>query len=348
MNDIRVLVVDDSAFMRKMITDMIQTSKGMSVVDTARNGQQALDKIRSLKPDVVTLDVEMPVLDGLSVLREIMNTEPIPVIMLSSLTQHGADATIKSMELGAVDFVSKPSGSISLDIDNVKEELINKIHMAYQANLQKKPAHYQVKNTKQFLYHRNLIAIGVSTGGPKALQILLNQLPQELASPVIVIQHMPASFTKSLARRLNQLSSLTVKEADHGEILKQGTVYIAPGGKQLTVKKVGQTLVINIDLSPTGIKHTPSVDYTYHSLSKLSDFNLINVILTGMGSDGTNGLKQIKQSQPSHYIIAESEETSVIYGMPKSAIENVGADAVLPINKIGEALTELVVQKGES
>ncbi|WP_279401200.1 response regulator [Piscibacillus salipiscarius] len=137
MNDIRVLVVDDSAFMRKMITDMIQTSKGMSVVDTARNGQQALDKIRSLKPDVVTLDVEMPVLDGLSVLREIMNTEPIPVIMLSSLTQHGADATIKSMELGAVDFVSKPSGSISLDIDNVKEELINKIHMAYQANLQK-------------------------------------------------------------------------------------------------------------------------------------------------------------------------------------------------------------------
>ncbi|WP_279401199.1 CheB methylesterase domain-containing protein [Piscibacillus salipiscarius] len=205
-----------------------------------------------------------------------------------------------------------------------------------------------MKNTKQFLYHRNLIAIGVSTGGPKALQILLNQLPQELASPVIVIQHMPASFTKSLARRLNQLSSLTVKEADHGEILKQGTVYIAPGGKQLTVKKVGQTLVINIDLSPTGIKHTPSVDYTYHSLSKLSDFNLINVILTGMGSDGTNGLKQIKQSQPSHYIIAESEETSVIYGMPKSAIENVGADAVLPINKIGEALTELVVQKGES
>lgn len=347
MSDIRVLVVDDSAFMRKMITDMIQHSEGMSVIDTARNGKQALDKIKSLNPDVVTLDVEMPELDGLAVLKEVMEFNPVPVIMLSSLTQKGTDTTIKSIEYGAVDFISKPSGSISLDIETVKNELIRKIYLAAKANLTVSTTTKQLQKPSDFTYNKNLIAIGVSTGGPKALQKVIGQLPENLSAPVIIIQHMPPSFTKSLAKRLDNLSALKVKEAENGEILENGTVYIAPGGKQLGVKRVGSVLSNQVLESPKNIRHVPSVDYTFETISHITGYNIINVILTGMGSDGVNGLKAIKQSQSSHYIIAESKDTAVIYGMPKSAIEQVGVHAVLPVGQIGRVLTNLVVKKGE-
>ncbi|TFB23193.1 chemotaxis response regulator protein-glutamate methylesterase [Filobacillus milosensis] len=348
MNKIRVLVVDDSAFMRKMISDMINQSDGLEVIDTARNGKVALEKIKQLKPDVVTLDIEMPELDGLQALKMIMDENPVPVIMLSSLTADGTKSTIQSIEYGAVDFLTKPSGSISLDIEKVEKELIQKIKAASTANLQKgkiihKP---QTQERMTFPFDQSIVSIGVSTGGPKALQMLIKDIPSDFPAPILIVQHMPPRFTESLANRLNQIADIDVSEAYHGEILRKGKAYVAPGNYHMEVEKLGTSIVAKMNQNEVDHGHRPSVNQLFKSLAQLKNFNHISVVLTGMGSDGTEGAKFLKSKVQSNYLIAESEETAVIYGMPKSIVEKVGANSVLPIHQIGQTLNELVTKGG--
>ncbi|WP_102028236.1 protein-glutamate methylesterase/protein-glutamine glutaminase [Salirhabdus sp. Marseille-P4669] len=354
----KVLVVDDSAFMRKMITEILESDSALTVVGTARNGQDGLEKANALLPDVITLDVEMPVMNGLETLEAIMQSRPTPVLMLSSITQEGAESTIKALSLGAVDFIPKPSGPISLDIENIKQEMIEKVKHAANANInivakdeKKADSSKDVIVNKRIFYppkpnydqRKKIVAIGVSTGGPRALQRVLTKLPSPFPAPIVIVQHMPQGFTKSLAERLNKLSKIHVKEAEHGEILQNGTAYIAPGNYHLTLKKVGTAVTVFLDQEKPIGGHRPSVDYLFESLIPLSNYQKTIVVLTGMGSDGTKGLSKVKVADPQSQILAESEESAIVFGMPKSAIQTTFVNHVLHIEKMSEVLTQLTV-----
>lgn len=359
---IKILVVDDSAFMRKVITDFFKEDTRLQVVGTARNGQEALLKIKELQPDVMTLDVEMPIMNGLETLKQVMGTNPLPVVMLSSTTYEGAYNTVLAMQYGAIDFVAKPSGAISLDLHKIKEQLIEKVVLASKANLRAfKKNEYNtsvgntsstpIKNSRIELgtpykiagavekQDKRVVCIGTSTGGPKALQEVLSHLPRGMNAPVLVVQHMPPGFTKSLANRLNTLSDLTVKEAESGEILQKDTVYVAPGGYHLTVRKMGTALTAHLDETESRKGHRPSVDVLFESISQLKEYKKIAVILTGMGTDGTDGLKALKLAGNT-YAIAESEETSIVYGMPKSAIGTNLVDSIQPLTFISSTISQ--------
>ncbi|MBM7701885.1 protein-glutamate methylesterase/protein-glutamine glutaminase [Metabacillus iocasae] len=364
MGKVKVLVVDDSAFMRKLISDFLESDGRFEVVSTARNGEDALEKMKMFHPDVITLDVEMPRMNGLEMLRQLMKEKPTPVVMLSSTTSEGAQNTVLAMEYGAIDFLAKPSGAISLDLYKVKETLIEKVLLASKANMKVFNGKYvsydsdlkkavfsyrnnstiELKNTIQsekVKTKKKIVCIGTSTGGPRALQEVLTGLPGEFESPIVIVQHMPPGFTKSLATRLNTLCSIHVKEAEHGELLIPGTAYIAPGGLHLTVKKIGSSVAVNLDEQAAIKGHRPSVDRMFESVGLLKDYEKIAVILTGMGSDGTEGLKKLKNSGKTK-AIAESEETSVVYGMPKSAVATNLVDCVEPLYQISSVITEYV------
>lgn len=327
-----------------MISDMINQSDHMETVDTARNGLDALEKVKRFNPDVVTLDVEMPKMDGLSALKRLMKEYPVPVIMLSSLTGEGTDSTIQAIEYGAVDFITKPSGAISLNIEEVKDQLIHKITAAATANVKQESRHNSVQTHRhqELLYEHSIVSIGVSTGGPKALQTLMQQLPQDFSAPILIVQHMPPRFTQSLARRLDQISHIPVKEAENGEVLKKGNAYVAPGGLQFEVKPMARSLVANISEPTIQHGHIPSVNQLFQSLANIDHYNLINVVLTGMGTDGSIGAQTIERHSNSYFFIAESEDTAVIDGMPKSLKQTVQVNAVLPIDRIAQMLSKLV------
>lgn len=357
MDKTSVLIVDDSAFMRKLISDFLNEHPLIEVADTARNGEDALKKIEKLNPDVVTLDVEMPVMDGLETLEKIMDLYPRPVIMLSSTTQKGAENTMLSLEMGAIDFIPKPSGSISLDLHMIKEEMKQKVLQAKSARVRffsaeidknilpnigiySKIALNKKKNPFPAINHFSLpkiVCIGTSTGGPRALQKVLTSLPENIEAPLFIVQHMPKGFTQSLASRLNQLSKITVKEAEHGEEALNGTAYIAPGGSHMRIRKNGRSLMIELDQSPPISSHRPSVDVMFQSLTAFENYHKIAVIMTGMGSDGTEGLLELKKSGNTH-AIAESQATSVVFGMPKSAISKSLADSVEDVDKIADSI----------
>ncbi|WP_083633448.1 protein-glutamate methylesterase/protein-glutamine glutaminase [Alkalihalophilus pseudofirmus] len=345
VEQINVLVVDDSAFMRKVISDMLNKDPYIHVVGTARNGKEALTKRVSLAPDVITLDVEMPVMDGISTLEQLMKHDPIPVVMISSLTKEGALQTLLAMELGAVDFVAKTSGAISLDLHVIEKEIVKKVKLASQANLmnntserhiQQKPS-YRPFVTKHSTSSSNkkMIAIGTSTGGPKALKEVLTNLPKEIDAPIVIVQHMPSGFTQSLAQRLDTLSHIDVKEAAGGDILRNGTAYIAPGGSHMEIMKTGQAYSIHLNKGDMRRGHRPSVDVLFESLAKFPDLQKIAVIMTGMGSDGKAGLEKLKENGLC-FSIAESVRTSVVYGMPKAAIEAQLVDEISDLDKISD------------
>ncbi|MCE7794585.1 chemotaxis response regulator protein-glutamate methylesterase [Salipaludibacillus sp. CUR1] len=336
--------------MRKMISEMLNNQPDIYVLDKARNGKDAVEKVKQLNPDVITMDVEMPVMSGIEALKEIMAEHPKPVIMISSVTKEGADTTIKAMEYGAFDFISKPSGSISLDIHKVEKELIDKIRLASSVKVTKltqSPAgkiasdHLvpSVKTPKIDLKScvSGMVVIGTSTGGPKALQKVLPLLPATFPHPVLVVQHMPEGFTKSLSERLDALSHIKVKEAENGEIIKKGVAYIAPGGYHLKVRRVGTSVAIHLDQSPSVNGHRPSVDVMFTSLSAVKLDKVIAVLMTGMGQDGKNGLLHLKKSVKTA-AIAESESTAVVFGMPKAAIETNLVDEVKDIDAIAASL----------
>ncbi len=358
----KLLIVDDSAFMRKLISDFFIDHAFIEVVGTARNGKDALQKIQKLKPDVVTMDVEMPEMNGIEALKQIMEIFPVPVVMLSSTTKTGTENTMIAMEHGAVDFVAKPSGTISLDLHKVKDELITKIIHAAQVSILKikktkvLPSEKIENNSKisvqptiskmpnnttdkeWFSTRKKIVLLGTSTGGPRALQEVLSRLPKDLKSPILIVQHMPAGFTKSLATRLNQLSEIHVKEAEQGDVLHDGTAYIAPGGYHMGIKKVGSTYIIELDnQAAPRAGHRPSVDVMFESVSQFDALDKVAVIMTGMGSDGTKGLIELKGHG---YVraIAESADTCIVYGMPKAAYESNLVDDVADIDDIARMI----------
>lgn len=371
MQPYKVLVVDDSAFMRKIIADIISEDAAFKVVDTAKNGMEALEKTRLLKPDVVTMDVEMPVMSGLEALRRMMDNHPVPVIMLSSLTREGSMETLRALEWGAVDFVPKPSGSISLDLHDVKQLLLEKLHAAVQANVRRpagaepepKPEQASEKKAdkkppaaKQLLSRpepaaegsqqpvpapwEHLVAIGTSTGGPRALQLVLTRLPAQFKAPVLVVQHMPPKFTNSLARRLDSLCEIRVVEAEDGMRLEPGTAYIAPGGFHMTVVRQTDFRIRLLDDAPRK-GHRPSVDVLFESLLPFRELKRHIVLMTGMGSDGAMGMKALRDAG-AVTTIAEAESTCVVYGMPRRAVELNGAQYVLPNYEIADQLIRAV------
>lgn len=346
----KVVIADDSAFMRKVIREFLSSHPEMDVVAAARNGKEAIEKVKQFRPDVVTMDVEMPELDGLHALSWIMEHMPTPVVMLSSLTKEGAEVTFEAIEKGAVDFIAKPSGTISLDLYKVKREIIEKVLAASKAKVYpagQKPAEAiagrrsreeieKGKVTSQ-RSSRNIVVIGTSTGGPRALQQVVTRLPDDIAAPILVVQHMPPGFTKTLAQRLDSLSAVHVKEADHKEILQRGVVYIAPGGFHLKVKESEGKATAWLTEEPSINGHRPAVDVLFESVSRMDNYQVIAVIMTGMGSDGVNGLIQLKKAGGVH-AIAESEESCVVFGMPKAAISTQLVDCVAPVENIAEKI----------
>jgi two-component system chemotaxis response regulator CheB len=354
--DIRVLVVDDSALMRRMIGDMIESAEGCEVIDTARNGREAIEKVQALRPDVVTMDVEMPVMNGIDALREIMAECPTPVVMLSSRTERGAEETIRSLELGAVDFVCKPSGAISMDIAEVKEILIAKLRLAVHARLLPPAVAYPCRRPARVgspsvaypcrrlarvgssaVPADRVVVIGSSTGGPRALETIIPQLPPDLSAAVVVAQHMPPGFTAAMAERLNTLSALRVREAADGDMVTQGEVLIAPGGRHLLVNSRKRMMIS--DAPPVwGVR--PAVDVLMTSAAETYGAACVGVILTGMGQDGARGAALIRRA--GGRTLAQDEDTCVVYGMPKAAVEQGGVDLVVPLPQIAATIVQIV------
>lgn len=353
----QLLVVDDSAFMRKLISDFFLDHPYIEVIGVARNGKDAIKKIEQLKPDVVTMDVEMPEMNGLEALKEIMQKHTVPVVMLSSTTKRGTDNTLKAMEYGAVDFVAKPSGTISLDLHKIQDELVRKVVEASKVSISKlkKPLRTSlainsikakpletldpaIPRKAWGKVSKKIILIGTSTGGPRALQEVITKIPATVNAPILIVQHMPAGFTKSLAVRLDHLSEIHVKEAEQGDILQNGTAYIAPGGYHLKLRKVGSTFAVLLDQNEAPRSgHRPSVDVLFEDVSQYSEFDKIAVIMTGMGYDGSKGLVSLKKTG-NVIAIAESAETCIVYGMPKAAVETQLVDEVADVDNIAQTI----------
>ncbi|MEM2099244.1 MAG: chemotaxis response regulator protein-glutamate methylesterase [Candidatus Bathyarchaeia archaeon] len=326
---IRVLVVDDSLFMQKVLIDILHSDNQISVIGTARDGEEALEKIAKLHPDVVTLDIEMPRMNGLTAVRKIMETNPVPVVMISALTQRDAHLTLKALEFGAVDYVPKPSGQISLNMDSVKEELLQKVKNAVLAKvIQNKPLTHEESELATPKENDHVISIAASTGGPPALTQILTALPPKMP-PILIIQHMPKGVTKFFAEELNQVCKFRVKEAAEGDYIQEGTALIAPGGFHMTITKEGK---ITLTKDPPVNYVRPSADVTMISLAENYGNKNIGVILTGIGADGARGIKAIKEKGGT--TIAQNEETCVVFGMPNMAIKTGCVDIIAPLNRI--------------
>jgi two-component system chemotaxis response regulator CheB len=346
---IKVLVVDDSSFMRKTISRILESDAGIVVVGTAPDGKFVQKKLESLNPDVITLDVEMAEMDGIQTLRQIMSSNPHPVVMLSSLTQDGADITVKALQLGAVDFVAKPSGQISLDMETQKSLIIEKVKAAAAVEvsrirrrtyLPKQGSAVAEKSETPratFSTCTHVVMIGISTGGPQTLMNVLPQLPGDLPAAVVVVQHMPEGFTLSLANRLNEMCEMRVCEAAQGDYLANGTIYIAKGGSHMTITR-GK--MITIGPEPYGSLYKPCVNVTLDSVSDVFGRNLIAVIMTGMGKDGSQSI--VRARSKGARTIAESQETAVIYGMPKEAISTGTVEFVLPAPRVAEKISSIM------
>jgi two-component system chemotaxis response regulator CheB len=345
---IKVLIVDDSAFMRNTLSNMISSDNEIQVVGIARDGIEAVEKVASLKPDIVTLDIEMPRMDGIEALKQIMDKNPVPVLMVSSLTTEGARVTLDALDLGAVDFIPKNLSDLSINIIKIKEILVDKIKKIGKKGLVKIPRRTAVQPIKMpehavYAPHRrvSIIAIGSSTGGPKALQNIISLIPKDFPVPIVVAQHMPPAFTGPFAERLNQLSAIQVKEAENGEPISKGIVYIAPGRGHMSVvrKKMTET-VISVSEDMTEYIYRPSVDVLLLSVVEYFSGHVLGVILTGLGNDGSKGMKEIKNK--GGRTIAESEKTCVVYGMPRAVVEAGLADKVVPLNEIaGEIINSV-------
>ena len=352
-NLIKVLIIDDSAFMRKSLTLMLESDREIRVIATARDGNDGIDKISKLKPDIVTLDVEMPGMDGLTALHVIMEQMPLPVLMVSSLTTEGADATMRAFDLGAVDFISKDLASLSTNIKNIKGELIDKIKQIARSRLVQ--TRFRMRRLVQSSREKTspwrpalkpvsfegvvpevqAVVIGISTGGPEALNKLVPKIPEQFPVGMAIVRHMPPHFTKSLAERLNSISKVRVKEAEQGEIVEPGKVLIAPGGKHMTFENDGAHITTVIADDPVNALYRPSADIMMKSAVAAFRGPLLGVIMTGMGKDGVEGLKEIKSK--GGYVIAQDEESCIVYGMPQAALEEGVVDSMVSLENISLA-----------
>lgn len=343
---VRVLVADDSAFMRTAITRMIESDPELRVAATAQTGTEALEKVLSLQPDVVTLDVEMPGLNGIETLKRIMDQSPRPVIMVSSLTQEGAETTLEALALGAFDYVPKQQSYISLDIVKIRADLVAKIKAAAESHRRKpllaraaKVTHAPVAPAWRLAPHLapSIVAIGTSTGGPKALQEILPLLPADLRVGVLIVQHMPKGFTGPFARRLDGLCKVSVREASHDAIIEPGVVYIGPAGSHITVQRRNASKVsICLSNSPAGTLHTPSVDVMMTSVAQVFRSLSMGIILTGMGADGLRGMEAIKRE--GGLTVGQDEPSCTVYGMPRSCAEAGVLQRVVPLLQVPEQI----------
>ncbi len=343
---VKVLVVDDSAFMRFTITKHLNEFSGIVVLGAAKDGREALEMIPKLKPDVVTLDVEMPNLDGLSTLREIMSRHPLPVVMLSSLTSEGTLETVRALTLGAVDFVAKPDNKANMA--SILSEVGNKVLRAAKAKVWQTPAPAMFieqqpsarileKKVRPLRNQDKIVVIGSSTGGPRALNTVVPMLGSDIQAAFVIIQHMPAGFTRSLSERLNNTSELLVKEASPDDGLEVGKVLLAPGGFHMVFDE-REKVTLNQNPAVHGVR--PAVDVTLLSIAKLYGPRVVTAILTGMGSDGTNAALMVHNS--GGWVISEAEETCVVYGMPRSVFEAGASNEVVPLDRVADAIKAAV------
>ncbi|MDH4230612.1 MAG: chemotaxis response regulator protein-glutamate methylesterase [Nitrospirota bacterium] len=341
-----VLIVDDSAYTRQTIKKIIEEDSGLQVVGIASDGRDAMAKTLRLRPDIITLDFEMPEMDGFSFLRWLMKERPTPVIMVSS---HADSKTVfKALDLGAVDFIAKPTRRASIELRSIEKDLISKIKGVknirldiLSRNLELIEHEKSVKTPKKRKqYSVDVVAIGSSTGGPAALQIILTRLPADFQAALLISQHMPRGFTGSLAERLNKMSQVMVKEAEDGDHIKKGTVYICPGGFHLGVSQKNAQFAVDLKEGRLTDKYTPSVDHMMASVAEHYGNCSMGVILTGMGNDGKDGMLEIKAK--GGYTIAEAESSAVVFGMPAEAIKNGSVETVLPISEIPSEIIRVV------
>ena len=371
---VRVLVVDDSKFFRRRVTEILNASADLEVVGVAENGEQAIQKVLELKPDVITMDIEMPIMDGISAVRRIMAQRPTPIVMFSSLTSEGAKATLDALDAGAADFLPKRFEDIAKDKDQAKRLLCEKVHSLGKRGViapaprpvlvppavkrsaavpltsrpastssQKKPP-TPVSAAKQHAPTKGavkLLVIGTSTGGPVALQKVLTLLPENFPVPVLVIQHMPGTFTPAFSQRLDQACHMHVKEAADGDVLKPGHVYIAPGGRQMILDPRASAPTLRIINGELGLNYKPSVDVTFSSVSKTFAGSVLAIIMTGMGADGREGVRALKAKGAE--VWAQDEQSCVVYGMPAAIVDAGLADRVYALAKIGENIIDKVM-----
>ncbi len=352
---IRVLVVDDSGFFRRRVTEILEADPMLEVCGVAENGQEAVEKTAALKPDVITMDIEMPVLDGISATRAIMAKTPTPIIMFSSLTTEGAKATLDALDAGALDFLPKKFEDIARDRDEAKRLLCKRVReLGMKARMHGRPPRATTPATKPATAPATsslarssgrgikLLAIGTSTGGPVALQKVLSKLPANFPVPIILIQHMPGTFTPAFAQRMNQQCAITVKEAQDGDELKPGTALLAPGGKQLRLEKRpgGREVRVRVEDGDATQTYKPSVDLTFRSVADVFPAETLAVVMTGMGADGREGAKVLKQKGSE--IWAQDEESSIVYGMPAAVVEAGLVSRILDVNKLGAEIVKRV------
>ncbi len=345
LSEIKVLIVDDSAVVRKVFSEELGKEKGIKVIGTAPDPFIARDKIVKLKPDVITLDIEMPRMDGITFLRKLMKYFPLPVIIVSSLTPHGSKLALEALSLGALEVISKPSAAYS--VGDMSIQLAEKIRAVAYARVDKQrpaptaPVQGQpVRVSKALAATTNkLIAIGASTGGTEALKTVITAMP--VNSPgILVVQHMPAKFTTSFAERLDSLSEVTVREAQDGDSITNGTVLIAPGNYHMLLKRSGARYYVNVKQGPLVHHQRPSVDVLFKSVADYAGANALGIILTGMGGDGADGMKKMHDAGAK--TIAQDEQTCVVFGMPKEAIKIGAVDKVMGINRIAQAALNMI------
>lgn len=356
---IKILIVDDSAFMRNILERMIKERSDMQVVGKAENGLEAIEMVKSLKPDVVTLDIEMPKMNGLDALKIIMKESPTAVLMISSLTEQGAKETMQALQLGAIDFIPKALNNANENIFKKAVFVQDKILAASQAKVAGRQSRFAPASTKEQTQEKvvmpkmtgylkraaykstpKLLVIGSSTGGPKALSDVVSGLKGNLRVPTVIAQHMPEGFTNALADRMDRNNDISVKEAKNGEVLKAGCVYIAPGGKHLRVENRLNILYAKVEDDKGESPFKPSVDVLAQSVNKALGANCVAVMLTGMGSDGAKGFKSLKDSGA--YIITQDEETCTVYGMPKSVVDLGASDEQLPVTEIATIINTMI------
>lgn len=352
---IRVLVVDDSGFFRRRIVEILEADPSLQVIGTATNGREAIQKVMELKPDIVTMDIEMPVMDGITAVRRIMKIQPTPVLMFSSLSYEGAQATLDALDAGALDFLPKRFDEFSQDREEAKRILRARVRQIGARGLGAKPASAAPANptatprpavatrratAPQRQGDYRLVAIGSSTGGPVALQQVLTQLPADFPLPILLIQHMPATFTPAFAQRLNQQCQIRVKEAEDGELLVKGTAYLAPGGRQMGLTDRGGKVLIRIYDGDPSQHYRPSVDLAFSSAAEIFAGQVLSVVMTGMGADGREGARSLKKAGST--VWAQDEASCVIYGMPAAIVEANLADQILALSEIGRELAKTV------
>jgi two-component system chemotaxis response regulator CheB len=339
-----VLVVDDSAYVRKVVAQMLSRSPFIEVVGAARNGIDALEMVGQLQPDVVTCDLNMPLLGGVEFVTEQMARRPLPIIIISIAAGAGAQV-LAALDAGAVDFVQKPTALATEKLMEIADELVEKVKAAAHAPMRRDrvvtgAAPSRVLSPGSTRGNVDIVVLGISTGGPQGLKVVIPRLPADFPVPVVMVMHMPVGYTEMYARNLNELSAVTVIEAAEGQVLRPGTAYLAPAGRHLTLRRKESTVVTHLDVRPLDTPHRPSVDVLFQSAAEAFDSRVLGVVMTGMGSDGREGAAWIKAR--GGCIFAEAEESCVVYGMPRSVVEAGLTDDVFPLELMAQAIMERV------